>query len=92
MKFAAMEENYNEDSDPAAWTLIAWADEREHKQVFGIDIPYMLSILSYNKLSGSVDGMDTVNKRLVEKYGDDKIIHQLTLYSGASVSWLVLVP
>lgn len=32
----------------------------------------MLSILSYNKLSGSVDGMDTVNKRLVEKYGDDK--------------------
>lgn len=53
----------------------------------------MLSILSYNKLSGSVDGMDTVNKRLVEKYGDDKIIiHQLTLYSGASVSWLVLVP
>ena len=52
----------------------------------------MLSILSYNKLSGSVDGMDTVNKRLVEKYGDKIIIHQLTLYSGASVSWLVLVP
>ena len=71
---------YEDSDDPAAWTLIAWADEREHKQVFGIDIPYMLSILSYNKLSGSVDGMDTVNKRLVEKYGDDKIIiHQLTL-------------
>ena len=93
MKFAAMEGAYEDSDDPAAWTLIAWADEREHKQVFGIDIPYMLSILSYNKLSGSVDGMDTVNKRLVEKYGDDKIIiHQLTLYSGASVSWLVLVP
>lgn len=72
MKFAAMEGAYEDSDDPAAWTLIAWADEREHKQVFGIDIPYMLSILSYNKLSGSVDGMDTVNKRLVEKYGDDK--------------------
>ena len=72
MKFAAMEGDYEDSGDPAAWTLIAWANEREHKQVFGIQIPYMLSILSYNSLSGSVDGMETVNKRLEEKYGDDK--------------------
>lgn len=32
----------------------------------------MLSILLYNKLLGLVDGMDIVNKCLVEKYGDDK--------------------
>ena len=24
---------YEDSDDPAAWTLIAWADEREHKQV-----------------------------------------------------------
>lgn len=72
MKFAAMEGDYEDSGDPAAWTLIAWANEREHKQVFGIKIPYMLSILSYNSLSGSVDGMDTVNERLKAEYGDDK--------------------
>lgn len=72
MKFAAMEGDYEDSGDPAAWTLIAWADEAQHKQVFGIQIPYMLSILSYNSLSGSVDGMDTVNERLKEQYGDDK--------------------
>lgn len=72
MKFAAMEGDYEDSGDPAAWTLIAWANEREHKQVFGIKIPYMLSILAYNKLSGSIEGMDTVNKKLQEEYGDDK--------------------
>jgi cytochrome d ubiquinol oxidase subunit I len=72
MKFAAMEGAYEDSGDPAAWTLIAWANEREHKQIFGIEIPYMLSILSYNKLSGSVEGMDTVNQKLIEQYGDDK--------------------
>ncbi|MFK4568107.1 cytochrome d ubiquinol oxidase subunit I [Enterococcus sp. UD-01] len=70
MKFAAMEGAYEDSGDPAAWTLIAWANEKEHKQVFGVQIPYVLSILSYNKLSGSVDGMETANKELVEKYGD----------------------
>ncbi|OJG73158.1 cytochrome d ubiquinol oxidase, subunit I [Enterococcus phoeniculicola] len=70
MKFAAMEGSYEDSGDPAAWALIAWADEREHKQVFGIEIPYMLSILSYSSLSGSVDGMNTVNQDLIEKYGD----------------------
>lgn len=72
MKFAAMEGDYEDTGDPAAWTLIAWANEKEHKQVFGIKIPYMLSILAYNKPSGSIEGMDTVNKKLQEEYGDDK--------------------
>ncbi|MCB5951962.1 cytochrome ubiquinol oxidase subunit I [Enterococcus sp. BWT-B8] len=71
MKFAAMEGEYEDSGDPAAWTLIGWADEANRKQVFGIKIPYMLSILSYNKPSGSVDGMDTVNRKLIEEYGED---------------------
>ncbi len=72
MKFAAMEGSYEDSGDPAAWAVVAWANEREHKRVFGIEIPYMLSILSYNKPSGAVKGMDTVNKELEEKYGADK--------------------
>lgn len=70
MKFAAMEGSYEDSGDPAAWTLIAWANEKEHKQIFGIQLPYVLSILSYGKPSGAVAGMDSVNNELVEKYGD----------------------
>ncbi|MBM7635649.1 cytochrome ubiquinol oxidase subunit I [Streptococcus saliviloxodontae] len=69
MKFAAMEGDYEDSGSPAAWALISWADEAKHEEVFGIKIPYMLSILSYDKLSGSVDGMNTVNEELIKKYG-----------------------
>lgn len=69
MKFAAMEGAYKDSGDPAAWTLIGWANEAKHEEVFGIKIPYMLSILSYDKLSGSVKGMDSANKALIKKYG-----------------------
>lgn len=34
------------------WFL--WANEADKKQVFGIKVPYMLSILSYGKPSGTV--------------------------------------
>lgn len=70
MKFAAMEGTYDDTGDPAAWTLIAWDNEREHKQVFGVQVPYILSILAYGKPSGAIKGMDHVNKELVEQYGD----------------------
>ena len=79
MKFAAMEGDYEDSGDPAAWTLIAWANEAQHNQVFGVKIPYMLSILSYGSLSGSVDGMDTVNKALVKKYGKDNYYPMVNL-------------
>ena len=69
MKFAAMEGDYKDSGDPAAWTVIAWADEAQHKQVFGIQVPYMLSILSYDSLHGSVKGMNSVNKQLVKEHG-----------------------
>ena len=70
MKFAAMEGTYEDTGDPAAWTVVAWANEREHKRVFGVEIPYMLSILAFNEPSGSIDGMNTVNQDLIERYGD----------------------
>lgn len=79
MKFAAMEGDYEDSGDPAAWTVVAWADEAQHKQVFGIKIPYMLSILSYGKLSGAVDGMETANKNLVAEYGEDNYYPMVNL-------------
>lgn len=70
MKFAATEGLYETSGDPASWTLIAWANEAKKERVFGIEVPYMLSILSYHKLSGSVEGMNEINKKLVAEYGD----------------------
>ncbi len=79
MKFAAMEGDYEDSGDPAAWTVLAWADEAEHRQVFGIKIPYMLSILSYGKPSGAVKGMETANDELVAKYGEDNYFPMVNL-------------
>ena len=70
MKFAATEGLYEDSGDPAAWTVIAWMNTNEKKKVFGIEIPYMLSILSYNKPSGYVKGMNTINAELVEEHGE----------------------
>lgn len=70
MKFAAMEGVYETTKSPAPWALVGWANEKEHKEDFTVEIPYVLSILSYHKLSGSVEGMNEVNKQLTEKYGD----------------------
>ncbi len=69
MKFAATEGLYKDTGDPAAWTLIAWANENQHKRIWGVDLPYVLSILAYDKPSGAVQGLNSVNKQLVKKYG-----------------------
>ncbi|GAJ27176.1 cytochrome d ubiquinol oxidase subunit I [Liquorilactobacillus sucicola DSM 21376 = JCM 15457] len=69
MKFAAAEGEYDDTTDPAALTLVAWANENQHKRVFGVEMPYVLSILAYDKLSGSIQGMNHINKQLVKRYG-----------------------
>ncbi|WP_025730476.1 cytochrome ubiquinol oxidase subunit I [Atopobacter phocae] len=70
MKFAAMEGAYEDTGEPASWTLVAWANEKENKRVFGIEMPYMLSILANGNLSGSFEGMDTVNQKMIDAYGE----------------------
>lgn len=79
MKFAAMEGDYEDSGDPAAWTVLQWADEANHTQLFGVRIPYMLSILSYGQPHGAVKGMETVNQELVEKYGDNHYFPMVNL-------------
>lgn len=72
MKFAATEGIYKDTGDPAAWTLIELIDTKDKTTSANIDIPYLLSLLSYHKTHGAVKGMDTVNKELQAKYGKDK--------------------
>lgn len=71
MKFAATEGVYETTGDPAAWDMVAFFNEAQHNEVFGIRIPYMLSILTYHKPSGRVTGMNEINKELQAQYGDN---------------------
>ena len=68
MKFAATEAVYKTTGEKAPWTVVAIANPKTH-EVKGIDIPDMLSILSYHKTTGSVKGMEEINKELEKKYG-----------------------
>ncbi|MEK0308872.1 cytochrome ubiquinol oxidase subunit I, partial [Bifidobacterium favimelis] len=67
MKFAATEGIYEDTGDPAPWAVVSLINEGD-KTSKGIEIPEMLSLLSYHSTSGSVKGMNTVNKELHEKY------------------------
>ncbi|WP_308555085.1 cytochrome ubiquinol oxidase subunit I [uncultured Lactobacillus sp.] len=70
MKFAATEALYKTTGEKAPWTVvIGYADPKTHEIKGKIDIPDMLSILSYHKTTGSVKGMEEVNKEMEKKYG-----------------------
>ncbi|RYM04593.1 cytochrome ubiquinol oxidase subunit I [Sporolactobacillus sp. THM7-7] len=69
MKMAASEGLWKDSGDPGAWTVIASIDPDKHENSGEIKIPYLLSYLSYGNFSGSVQGMESLQKQYVEKYG-----------------------
>ncbi|REB06585.1 cytochrome ubiquinol oxidase subunit I [Sporosarcina sp. BI001-red] len=74
MKMAAAEGLWNDSADPAAWTVIANIDTDNRVTTGRIEIPYLLSYLSYNKFSGKVLGMESLEKQMIEKYGEGDYI------------------
>jgi len=74
MKFAAMEAVWEDTPDPAPWSLFAIIDENRQENPINIEIPYLGSLLSYNKLSGSITGMKTIQKEYEAKYGPGNYI------------------
>jgi len=62
-KMAAIEGVWSTPKAPAAWSLIAWPDQREEKNLFAIKIPYGLSIIATHSLTGTVEGA----KQIIEK-------------------------
>ena len=69
MKFAATEDVYTTTGEHAPWTIVGIANTKEHKVQNNIDIPDMLSILSYHKTTGAVTGMNELNAQYKKKYG-----------------------
>jgi len=68
MKMAAAEALW-ESEDPAALSLFTIGDEKNRKDVFAIRVPYLLSILSYNKFEGEVKGINNLQEEYEAKYG-----------------------
>ncbi|MCL1886219.1 MAG: cytochrome ubiquinol oxidase subunit I, partial [Dehalococcoidia bacterium] len=78
MKLAAMEALYEDSEDPASLALVAGIDENNQKRSWDISLPYLLSLLSYNKTSGSVDGMNTISQQYEQEYGAGDYIPPVT--------------
>lgn len=81
MKLAAAEALWEHSEDPAPFTVIAGINSDEKTNDWSLDIPYVLSLLSYNKFSGSLQGLNELQDQYVEKYGPgDYIPHVPTIF------------
>ncbi|KRL63756.1 cytochrome ubiquinol oxidase subunit I [Lactobacillus psittaci] len=80
MKFAATEAVYKTTGDEAPWTVVGVADPKTHEVKGKIEIPDMLSILSYHSTKGSVKGMEEINAELEKRYGTHIAGHKMNYY------------
>jgi len=69
MKFAAMEAIWDDTPDPAPWSLFAVIDEERRTNPVDIEVPYLGSVLAYNRASGSLKGMKTIQAEYEAAYG-----------------------
>ncbi|KPV45515.1 cytochrome ubiquinol oxidase subunit I [Alicyclobacillus ferrooxydans] len=69
MKMAASEALWHTSPYHAPWSLVAWIDSAHHRNPIDIEIPYALSILSYNHTYGSVPGIDELQAQYIRQYG-----------------------
>lgn len=69
MKMAAAEALWERSEDPAPWTVFASIDPENQKNNAEFKIPYLMSILSYSKLSGDVIGMKELQAQYEAQYG-----------------------
>ncbi|TGB00115.1 cytochrome ubiquinol oxidase subunit I [Sporolactobacillus shoreae] len=74
MKMAASEALWKDSGSPAAWTVVANINTKDHQNSGEIKIPYLLDYLSYGTFSGNVKGIDTLQKKYTVKYGKGNYI------------------
>lgn len=73
MKTAAAEALY-ETEDPASFSILTIGDLSLRNEVFSLRLPGMLSLLSFNKLSGEVRGLNDLQQEFEELYGPGNYI------------------
>ena len=79
MKMATAEAVWNTTGNSAPWNVIAGIDENNHTNSFQIQIPGLLSFLSYNSFQGKVTGINQLQAQEVQKYGPGNYIPPVAL-------------
>ncbi|GGH32285.1 cytochrome ubiquinol oxidase subunit I [Paenibacillus segetis] len=74
MKMAASEALWGKSGDPAPWTVYAHIDSDSGKNNFEIQIPYLLSFLSYSSFDGEVKGINELQAEYEQTYGPGNYI------------------
>jgi cytochrome d ubiquinol oxidase subunit I len=78
MKMAAAEALW-ESEDPAPFSLLTISNERERRAIFEIRIPLMLSMLSYNRPTGMVRGINDLQAEYEEEFGPGDYVPLVTV-------------
>lgn len=78
MKMAAAEAHW-ETADPAPFAVVALIDEKNKTNTYAIEIPNLLSFLSYNTFSGEVKGINDIQQEYEAKYGAGNYIPPVTI-------------
>lgn len=73
MKMAAAEGFYEDTGDVAPWSVFAIIDT-ENKEVKSLNIPALGSFMYYGKFEGKIEGMNTLQDKFVEEYGEGNYI------------------
>jgi cytochrome d ubiquinol oxidase subunit I len=80
MKMAAAEALWKSEN-PASFSLFTVGNEAELRDEFAIRIPYLLSVLSYNRPTGEVKGIRNLQEQYEQQYGaGDYIPSVITMY------------
>lgn len=74
MKMAAAEGIWENTTDPAPWTVVAGIDTENQKNNWSVEVPYLLSYLSYGKFSGDLPGMKALQAQYEDLYGEGNYI------------------
>ena len=74
MKLAAAEALWNTTSQHAPWSAFAIVDGHTQKDYAQLQIPDMLTMLAYKRLSGSIVGIHQIQAQYVQKYGPGNYI------------------
>ncbi len=69
MKMAASEALWYNSGLHASWSIVSFFNPVTRHTWFSIRIPYMLSILAYNRLTGQVRGISTLQHLYAHRYG-----------------------
>jgi cytochrome d ubiquinol oxidase subunit I len=78
MKMAAAEALY-ETEDPASFSLLTIGDLSQRREVFAIRLPRLLSLLSFNQLTGTVRGINDLQAEYSRLYGAGDYIPPVAL-------------